>query len=133
MTSSTYLTVPLASQVGGHLGVHTTEDGSLIFKPALLLELQFYQSALSDEGFVPLRPFIPRFYGTLRVEGKVDTTKATDGNIAISRIEDVQGVIRDKYHPVRCLEFRFSANDLVVLYIPSSSRTFRTRFLNPTF
>ncbi|KAI6156346.1 hypothetical protein EDD17DRAFT_1626671, partial [Pisolithus thermaeus] len=28
-------TAPLSSQVGGHAGVQTTEDGSLLLKPAL--------------------------------------------------------------------------------------------------
>jgi 1D-myo-inositol-tetrakisphosphate 5-kinase/inositol-polyphosphate multikinase len=90
-------TVPLASQVGGHLGVHTTEDGSLIIKPALPLELQFYQSALVDSSFLPLRPFIPLCYGTLRLEGKLDTENANDGNITISKIEGLPAERRDEY------------------------------------
>ena len=60
----------LASQVGGHAGVLTTEDGSLIIKPALALEHQFYQQAAVDPALAPLRRWIPRFYGTLRLEGK---------------------------------------------------------------
>jgi hypothetical protein len=89
MTTSTILTVPLASQVGGHHGVHATEDGSLVIKPALPLELQFYQSSLSNRDFIPLQPFIPQFYGTLRLEGKVDLETATaDNNIVISKFED---------------------------------------------
>jgi hypothetical protein len=100
ITSSTILTVPLASQVGGHKGVYATEDGSLVIKPALPLELQFYQSALLNRDFIPLQPFIPQFYGTLRLEGMVDLEAATaDNNIVISRFEhDGHGEeIRDEY------------------------------------
>ncbi|ETW85073.1 hypothetical protein HETIRDRAFT_25122, partial [Heterobasidion irregulare TC 32-1] len=60
----------LASQVGGHAGVLTTEDGSLIIKPALALEHQFYQQAAADPALAPLQRWIPRFYGTLRLEGR---------------------------------------------------------------
>ncbi|KAF9055075.1 SAICAR synthase-like protein [Hymenopellis radicata] len=41
-------TIPLASQVGGHAGVLTSEDGSLLIKPALPLEHKFYQYLTSD-------------------------------------------------------------------------------------
>jgi 1D-myo-inositol-tetrakisphosphate 5-kinase/inositol-polyphosphate multikinase len=98
MTTPTLLTVPLSSQVGGHLGVHTTEDGSLIIKPALPLELRFYESVLLDDGFIPLRPFIPQFYGTLRLEGRVDTEKTTDDNIAISRFVHEEN--RDEHNSI---------------------------------
>ncbi|KAJ8508187.1 hypothetical protein ONZ45_g9532 [Pleurotus djamor] len=62
--------IPLASQVGGHSGVQTTEDGSLLIKPALPLELRFYQSSIQDPDFAPLRHFVPKFYGTLSLQGK---------------------------------------------------------------
>ncbi|KAL7282892.1 hypothetical protein ACG7TL_002307 [Trametes sanguinea] len=65
-------TIPLASQVGGHPGVRTSEDGSLLIKPALPREVAFYQALMSDPALAELRPYVPRFYGTLRLEGKVD-------------------------------------------------------------
>ncbi|KAI9069468.1 SAICAR synthase-like protein [Trametes sanguinea] len=65
-------TIPLASQVGGHPGVRTSEDGSLLIKPALPREVAFYQALMSDPALAQLRPYVPRFYGTLRLEGKVD-------------------------------------------------------------
>ena len=68
--------VPLESQVGGHPGVRMSEDGSLLIKPALHREVAFYQSIASDPGFAPLRPYVPKFYGTLRLEGKVDESAA---------------------------------------------------------
>ncbi|KAF9009645.1 hypothetical protein BDQ17DRAFT_1388421 [Cyathus striatus] len=55
----------------GHAGVLTSEDGSILIKPALPLELQFYQSLNSDSGFSPLRPYIPKFLGTLKLEGEM--------------------------------------------------------------
>ncbi|KAI0792629.1 SAICAR synthase-like protein [Abortiporus biennis] len=72
-------TVPLSSQVGGHAGVMTTEDGSLLIKPSLPVEVSFYQSVGTDPGFAPLRPFIPRFYGTLKLEGQVDNSEVVEG------------------------------------------------------
>ncbi|KAK7677069.1 hypothetical protein QCA50_019967 [Cerrena zonata] len=71
--------VPLEAQVGGHKGVMTTEDGSLLIKPALPVEVAFYQSVGTDPAFAPLRPFIPKFYGTLTLEGVVDPEKGLDG------------------------------------------------------
>ncbi|KIY73075.1 SAICAR synthase-like protein [Cylindrobasidium torrendii FP15055 ss-10] len=64
--------IPLASQVGGHAGVLTTEDGSLIIKPALPLEHKFYQSLTTDPAFATLRSYAPKFIGTLKLEGKAE-------------------------------------------------------------
>ncbi|KAI6110867.1 SAICAR synthase-like protein [Pisolithus croceorrhizus] len=70
-------TVPLSSQVGGHAGVQTTEDGSLLLKPALPRELEFYQlirdgvspdvdaATATASGLKPLLPWIPKFLGVL--------------------------------------------------------------------
>ncbi|KAI6104711.1 hypothetical protein EV401DRAFT_2016032, partial [Pisolithus croceorrhizus] len=41
----------LPSQVGGHAGIQTTQDGSLLFKQTLLAELEFYQ--LIRDGVSP--------------------------------------------------------------------------------
>ncbi|RDX47392.1 SAICAR synthase-like protein [Lentinus brumalis] len=67
--------IPLESQVGGHAGVMTSEDGSLLIKPALAAEVAFYQSVTGDPSFAPLRPYVPKFYGTLRLEGKLDESQ----------------------------------------------------------
>ncbi|TFY54467.1 hypothetical protein EVG20_g9693 [Dentipellis fragilis] len=61
---------PLAHQVGGHEGVQTTADGSLLIKPTLPLELTFYQSVTAIPALAPLQPWIPQFLGTLRLEGQ---------------------------------------------------------------
>ena len=82
-----YTKTLLASQVGGHPGVSTSEDGSLLFKPALVHEVNFYQSLASDPTFEPLRRYTPKFYGTLRFEGKVE-----DGNL----IHEPPGGEKDK-------------------------------------
>ncbi|KAI5990883.1 hypothetical protein EDD15DRAFT_1133704 [Pisolithus albus] len=72
-------TAPLSSQVGGHAGVQTTEDGSLLLKPALPRELEFYQlirdgvspgidaATATASGLKPLLPWIPKFLGVLSV------------------------------------------------------------------
>jgi len=56
----------LDSQVGGHAGVLTTEDGLLIIKPCLPKELEFYNQLAVDERLALLRPFVPKMYGTLK-------------------------------------------------------------------
>ena len=78
----------LASQVGGHAGVMTSEDGSLLIKPALHRELEFYQALQQDPSFATLRAFAPKFLGVLKLEGQVDPTQAasTEG-IVVQPIE----------------------------------------------
>ncbi|THV06890.1 SAICAR synthase-like protein [Dendrothele bispora CBS 962.96] len=90
MASSSSLdhTRTLASQVGGHAGVQTTEDGSLIIKPALPLEHKFYLELTTSDAFAALRPYVPRFFGTLKLEGEVDETKSnTGGGIVIKETD----------------------------------------------
>ncbi|KAL5511981.1 hypothetical protein ACEPAH_5200 [Sanghuangporus vaninii] len=62
----------LRSQVGGHPGVLASDDNLLIVKASLDAEKRFYELlALGDDRLEGLRRWIPRFYGTLRLEGKV--------------------------------------------------------------
>ncbi|TFK46382.1 SAICAR synthase-like protein [Heliocybe sulcata] len=56
---------PLSNQVGGHPGVLTVADDSLIIKPTLPGELHFYQNVLPTTEFDKLRDWIPKFVGTL--------------------------------------------------------------------
>ncbi|KAF9032920.1 hypothetical protein BJ165DRAFT_1417549 [Panaeolus papilionaceus] len=60
----------LATQVGGHAGVMTTEDGSLLIKPAIRSEVDFYQALQQDPALSSLREFTPHFLGTLKLEGQ---------------------------------------------------------------
>jgi 1D-myo-inositol-tetrakisphosphate 5-kinase/inositol-polyphosphate multikinase len=87
----------LTSQVAGHAnGVLTTEDDMLLIKPALPLELKFYQTvaAAAEPEFDALRPFIPKFIGTLSLEGELDEDKpASEGSI---NVKPVQGPRKDK-------------------------------------
>ncbi|KAG8679024.1 hypothetical protein FRC09_019319 [Ceratobasidium sp. 395] len=59
-------------QVGGHKGVQQSGEGDLVMKPCLPAERDFYQAIAADERLARLRGLVPRFYGTLRQEGKVD-------------------------------------------------------------
>ena len=63
---------PLESQVGGHAGVLTIQNGALRIKPAVPTELAFYQRLQQDSNLEDLRPFTPTFLGTLKLMGKVD-------------------------------------------------------------
>ena len=61
----------LSSRVGGHQGLLTSDDDSLIIKPTLPLEIAFYQRINGDAAFSPLQAFVPNFIGTLRLEGEL--------------------------------------------------------------
>lgn len=80
----------LESQVGGHAGVMTTEDGSLIIKPAMLQELEFYQALQSDSALAALRPYTPNFLGTLKLQGKIDPAEkdAAEGLVKLQPAMD---------------------------------------------
>ena len=79
----------LNSQVGGHVGVLTTKDGSLLIKAALPRVLEIYQKSLYDPALEALRPFTANFLGTLKLEGEVDKSNPirANGGIAIKPIE----------------------------------------------
>ena len=67
----------------------TTEDGSLIIKPCLPLEREFYQLIVAaDERVKQLLAFVPTFYGTLNLLGK---TRDEDG--AEAGVEKAQRVV----------------------------------------
>ncbi|KZV94599.1 SAICAR synthase-like protein [Exidia glandulosa HHB12029] len=63
----------LKSQVGGHPGVQNSSDGSLIAKPCLHPELEFYQEIASNPSLAHFKRFVPKFYGTLKLHGKIET------------------------------------------------------------
>jgi inositol-polyphosphate multikinase len=87
-TSENHHFQALAAQVGGHPGVMTSEDGSLVIKPVIPAEVEFYQMMQTNPVLEPLRPFVPKFYGTLRLEGQVDKDKSTDGGIVLKEGSD---------------------------------------------
>lgn len=90
-------TLPLTSQVGGHAGVMASEDGSLLIKPALPIEVNFYQSVMSDPHFEPLRPYMPKFFGTLRLEGSLDHERNMEGGFPIKQdAQAMEGLEKDK-------------------------------------
>ncbi|KAL7413772.1 hypothetical protein BDY24DRAFT_388111 [Mrakia frigida] len=86
--------IALASQVGGHAGVLTTEDGSLVIKPALPQEVDFYQSVATLDELSALQPFIPAFLGTLKLQGEIEPGKELDGKDleGVAKGEEVEGV-----------------------------------------
>ncbi|KAJ7643935.1 hypothetical protein FB45DRAFT_861487 [Roridomyces roridus] len=86
-------TQTLDSQVGGHPdAVLTTEDNTLLIKQALPLELQFYQTvaATTEPEIEALRPFIPKFLGTLALEGELDTEQPSTESNAIP-VKPIEG------------------------------------------
>ena len=76
MASTSTIIHPLESQVGGHAGVSTTENGSLLIKPAKPTELAFYQRLQQDSNLENLRVFTPTFLGTLELMGNFDEARS---------------------------------------------------------
>ncbi|KAF7314564.1 Kinase [Mycena kentingensis (nom. inval.)] len=85
----------LTNQVGGHKdGVLTTEDDTLLIKQALPGELAFYRAvaASTSPAIDALRPYLPKFLGTLTLEGEVDPEKpATETSIPVKPTENGLG------------------------------------------
>ncbi|KAF7292352.1 Kinase [Mycena chlorophos] len=79
-------------QIGGHTdGVLATEDDMLLIKQALPVELQFYRAiaAASDPQITALRPWIPRFLGTLTLQGEIDPDAPTsETNIPVKPLSE---------------------------------------------
>ncbi|RSH95496.1 hypothetical protein EHS25_000588 [Saitozyma podzolica] len=86
---------PLAHQVAGHQNVMSDESGELVIKPALPREIAFYQ--LLNEGrsspLSRLRPFVPRFYGTLRLEGRLEPGGGVDRGVIPEIAEIPESVV----------------------------------------
>lgn len=76
--------LPLSTQVGGHPGFLTSEDESLLFKPAAPLELDFYKLLHAPNagpgGFEGLKRYIPRFFGTLKLRKEGDDGVVVEGD-----------------------------------------------------
>lgn len=102
--TSTLTVQALESQVGGHPGVLTTENGLLLIKPALKNELAFYQRLQQDSSLKDLRVFTPTFLGTLKLMGKFDEIGS-----AVSESIIVESVAEEK-------------DKLPVLYFSQSQR-----------
>ena len=53
-------------------------DASIVVKPALPLELAFYQALTSESAYDALRPYVPKFYGVLKLEGQVNESGGSE-------------------------------------------------------
>ena len=94
----------LESQVGGHAGVSTTENGSLLIKPAVPIELAFYQRLQQDSNLENLRVFTPTFLGTLELMGKVDEARSSVSESIV--IESVASEKKDESLFLSVSQFR---------------------------
>ncbi|KAJ3915993.1 hypothetical protein F5877DRAFT_47498 [Lentinula edodes] len=104
------------SQVGGHPNsIQLTEDGSLLIKPALPLEHEFYTlmaqaramdsmglaGGEGDGNLKRLSRFVPEFYGTLREESidvetlNADSKDIGDGGIGAMMFKDTSNAMVD--------------------------------------
>ncbi|OXH21698.1 arginine metabolism transcriptional control protein [Cryptococcus neoformans] len=78
--------IPFSHQVAGHPGVMSDPSGSLVIKPALPREIAFYQllSNSDPEDIVwPLRKFVPKNYGTLRLEGRIGAAGGVETDLDV--------------------------------------------------
>ncbi|EMD34283.1 hypothetical protein CERSUDRAFT_117164 [Gelatoporia subvermispora B] len=100
-------TPPIAHQVAGHAGfLNQVEDsdGSLLVKFAHIKEVLFYQTIVADDALAPLRPIVPAFLGTLKLEGQLAETGDT-GEPA--RITPVEGIPQREFIVLENLTYRF--------------------------
>ena len=86
MASTSTIIQPLESQVGGHAGVSTTENGSLMIKAAVPTELAFYERLQIDSNLEDLRTFTPTFLGTLKLMGKVDEAGSVSESMILESV-----------------------------------------------
>ena len=100
----------LSSQVGGHAGVLSSDDGSLIIKPCIHLERKFYDDLAASSAasvhaedaqdtpvvfpFEALRQWVPKYYGTLTLEGRARQV-GEEGETIIEEVTDVKH--KDKF------------------------------------
>ncbi|KAJ3892600.1 hypothetical protein GG344DRAFT_45069 [Lentinula edodes] len=89
------------SQVGGHPNsIQLTEDGSLLIKPALPLEHEFYTLMAQARAMDSIR-FVPEFYGTLREESidvetlNADSKDLGEGGIGAMMLQDTSNAMVD--------------------------------------
>ena len=109
---------PFAYQVGGHKGMQTIGDGALIVKPALPLELQFYQNVMASPALSSLRPWVPTYLGTLRLEGQ----NTAEG---IASVEDIPETEKDECSYVILPPLKTSRTDKPIINTDDSSRKCR--------
>lgn len=100
----------------------------LLIKQALPLELQFYQAvtAAAEPELDALRPFIPKFLGTLALEGELDADKpASETTI---NVKPMEGPRKDEWS-----QSRPASRAYWLAHSPSSWKISRTRSQSPTF
>ena len=95
MASTPTIIRPLESQVGGHAGVSTSENGALLIKPAVPTELEFYRRLQQDNNLEDLRAFTPTFLGTLELIGRFDEARSAVSESIV--VEPVVTEEKDKY------------------------------------
>ncbi len=66
-----------------------SEDGSLVIKPSLASEIAFYQQISSNDTYASLRPLIPKFLGTLKLQGEVTPAPTHEGDGVIKLLREV--------------------------------------------
>lgn len=105
LATSTLSLHSLSSQVGGHPGVLASEDNSLIIKPCLPRELDFYRLIASGhtKTLEVLQEFIPKFYGTLDLQGRIQVgDKNGDEDLNLGKLEPVGGVEAEQKDEYLC-------------------------------
>ena len=110
----------------------TTEDGSLLIKPALHRELEFYQAMHQDPKLSFLREFTPKFIGVLRLEGQLSDLAGENGERGLSIASLSEGVIRSVEGPKDMCSLRFAYSNISVLTLDIYSRLYLRIFRIPS-
>lgn len=84
--------VPLSTQVAGHDGVLSDENGFVIIKPCTDTEIQFYERCLADDH--PLMECLPAFMGTLELNTP-ETLASMAPEVAVAVPDDVKAIVLD--------------------------------------
>jgi 1D-myo-inositol-tetrakisphosphate 5-kinase/inositol-polyphosphate multikinase len=117
MASTSTVIHPLESQVGGHAGVSTIENGLLLVKPALPTEVAFYQRLQQDSELEDLRAFTPTFLGTLELMGKFDGARSVVSDSIV--VESVASEEKDESLVLKFHKWSVSPDAIYVLHLQS--------------
>lgn len=94
-------------QAGGHKPFLRSPGGH-VCKPAIPLEVQFYQAL--DQRHAQLKPFVPPFVGVVSVELSLpsadsDTAAAAPAMAASSSVGDLTQLVADRKSPAKSVSF----------------------------
>ncbi|KAG8987545.1 hypothetical protein FRB90_003292 [Tulasnella sp. 427] len=126
-------TIPFDGQVGGHAGVMTVEDGSMIIKDSLPKERAFYALLGTNEMLKPLRDYVPEYMGQLKLSGVEQGVEA--GEEVLNEIKSGKDEVVPCSLVLRNVAYDFKKPNILdvklgtVLYDESADETKKARMI----